>query len=939
MQTVTLNLPFRTRLSLALASVLLLPFVAQAQDQQTTNDAPKKLDTVVVTGSLIPQSQLETFVPATIITAKDLQARGFSSVAEALKSSSFATGGVQNNQSSGAFTQGAETLSLFGLSASYVKFLIDGRPMANYPALYNGTDVFNNLSSLPVELVDRIEILPGGQSSLYGSDAIAGVINIILKKDIDGSVLSGRIGGYSEGGGKSGRLGFATQLSSADNRWNTLLGVQAEKANPIWAYDRALTRQFNTQGYNGDPTVASRDWAIFDVQNQNSYLFLDPANCANLGAAFDGSVGKRTRAGKGDYCGSFTTPGYRTLRNDKQSAQLYAHSTFDINDRTQVYADVLLNDETVKYHTGASLLWWGTEQTYGAIYDPNLGKLVNLQRSFAPEETGNWKAGMNRNKSTSYSVTAGVNGVFSDESNWDYDVSLTRTEYKLTESSLVRLTNPINTYFQQHVLGQQQGVDPITGLYPVFTPDYTAFYKLISKADFDSFTGRARSHSDTYDNLLRAQLTNGALFSLPGGDAGLAIAAEAGSQGWRYSPDALLMNGGAWGTKANSGSGRRTRHALTTELRLPLWDALTVSTSGRYDAFRAAGRSISKPTYSFGIEYRPFQSLLLRGKVGTAFKAPTLADQFQGASGFFATTVDYYNCAKLGHNAGDIANCPSNYADVQYEGAQTGNPDLEPINAKVWSYGLVWAPSATFSMSADYNHWNIRNEVALQNVDQLMRDEANCRLGILNANSGTCQAALSQVTRTANGDVQKIVLHKVNVAREQLDALTVTLNYRQDLGSYGVLALNGSWTRNFEHLVQQYPSDPVIDALNDPYYSADAKYKANLSASWNKDRWTTTLSAFYLGATPNYRASLDPSGYALAGAGKLGSYTTFNGSVNFDVNDALQLSFLVNNIGNRVPDMDKSYPGTSTAPYNAANYDALGRAFYLEAKWSFGKAK
>ena len=97
-----------------------------------------------------------------------------------LQKSSFATGGVQNNQSSASFTQGAETLSLFGLSASYVKYLIDGRPMANYPALYNGSDVFNNISGIPIELVERIEILPGGQSSLYGSDAIAGVVNICL---------------------------------------------------------------------------------------------------------------------------------------------------------------------------------------------------------------------------------------------------------------------------------------------------------------------------------------------------------------------------------------------------------------------------------------------------------------------------------------------------------------------------------------------------------------------------------------------------------------------------------------------------------------------------------------------------------------------------------------------------------------------------------------
>src|SRR4030095_4015093 len=85
-------------------------------------------------------------------------------VQDALHQSSFATGGVQGNQTSASFTQGAETNSLFGLNPGYTKYLIDGRPMANYPALYNGSDVFNNISGIPIDLVERIEILPGGQS-------------------------------------------------------------------------------------------------------------------------------------------------------------------------------------------------------------------------------------------------------------------------------------------------------------------------------------------------------------------------------------------------------------------------------------------------------------------------------------------------------------------------------------------------------------------------------------------------------------------------------------------------------------------------------------------------------------------------------------------------------------------------------------------------------
>lgn len=145
-----------SRLSAALLAALMLSTgpaaLALAQDQNGETDGTDKamqLDRVVVTGSLIPQSQVETFVPVTVITAEDIQARGFASVAEVLQQSSFATGGVQGNQTSASFTQGAETMSMFGLPPGYVKYLIDGRPMANYPALYNGSDTFNNISGIP----------------------------------------------------------------------------------------------------------------------------------------------------------------------------------------------------------------------------------------------------------------------------------------------------------------------------------------------------------------------------------------------------------------------------------------------------------------------------------------------------------------------------------------------------------------------------------------------------------------------------------------------------------------------------------------------------------------------------------------------------------------------------------------------------------------------
>ena len=129
--------------------------MAHAADTATAaSDAKSKdeLAEVVITGSLIPQAEKETAQPITVITPADLQVKGFATVAEALQRSSFATGAIQNPQNTNLFTPGAQVVSFFGLSPSYTKFLIDGRPVADYPALYNGTDIVTSVTGIPTVL-------------------------------------------------------------------------------------------------------------------------------------------------------------------------------------------------------------------------------------------------------------------------------------------------------------------------------------------------------------------------------------------------------------------------------------------------------------------------------------------------------------------------------------------------------------------------------------------------------------------------------------------------------------------------------------------------------------------------------------------------------------------------------------------------------------------
>ncbi len=942
--------PKQSRLSAAVFAAILVPSVSAFAQEATTSSADQSstdstsakksattLDKVLVTGSLIPQTEKENFQPITVITAEDISARGFTSVSEVLQKSSMATGGVQGGQFSGGFTQGAETVSLFGLPSGYVKYLIDGRPMSNYPALYNGSDTFNNISGIPIDLVDRIEILPGGQSSLYGSDAIAGVINIILKKKLDGPSIDYRVGGYSEGGGTSNRLGIADGFTAFNDRLNVLVGLQHENRDPIWGYQRDLTKQKYQDGATA-PT-ASLDYLIRSVAGGPWYFF-DPTNCGNVANQYGGTEGKHNRAGLGDSCGSYTSGGYRTLLNGKDANQGYAHATFDINDNTQVYADVLMSQEKDRFNSGSSFIWWGTSDIgAGYFYDPNLDDLISIQRAIAPEEfgPGGYSNTDSRDTEKSYSVDLGIKGTFG-ASNWDYDFSLSRTQDTLDETNWVRWADKIDQYFIDHVLGEQHGVDPYGYDAPSYTPDYAALYQPISPEDMAAMTGFVHSHSKTYDEMARAQLTNGSLFSLPGGDAGLAIALEAGKQDWEYNPDPALMDGSVWGLTAVSGGGDRSRYAGTAELRLPVFNPLTITASARYDAFKAAGQTIDKPTWSLGLEYRPIDSLLFRGKYGTAFRAPTLSDLFQGPSGYYSYVDDYYKCGTLGFDPtapGGDDKCA--YGDVEILGSQSGSVKLKPINADVWNAGLVWSPTSKLAITADVYSWNIRDEVTQQSASALLMQEYRCRIGVDDINSALCVNALDQVERDPTTNVVTgIYTPKINISKQTEKSFTGAVNYVLDAGAAGDFSLRASYTQNLSHKYQQYAGDDYIDLLTNPYWSTDPKRRADGSIGWHIGEFTTTLYANWLDRTPNYAAATSSAGYDAPLAGKLGSYTTFNLSLTWNAFKGLDLSLMANNLFNRMPPADHTYPGSSSAPYNDGNFDVYGRAVYAELHYAFG---
>ena len=341
----------------------------------------------------------------------------------------------------------------------------------------------------------------------------------------------------------------------------------------------------------------------------------------------------------------------------------------------------------------------------------------------------------------------------------------------------------------------------------------------------------------------------------------------------------------------------------------------------------------------------------MRGNYATAFRAPDMAYTFGGQSGFYQpSTTDYYRCAKLepGKALGDC----TYFASQDPFGIHEGNSKLQSVTAKSYGFGAVWSPFADLDLKADYYNVRINNEVQIQSIDQLLKDESACRLGQLDINSPTCQAALSQVTRSSATTgpnayaLQQLVVLPINIANEHVSGILASLHYRYDLGRWGALGFQSQYNVTSKHSFEQYPSDPTHDLLRNPFYSTEFKTIGNASISWDIDKFSATIFGTRYGKTGNYAAQLGSSGYASACTtaadgyvscpGRVAPWMIYNASLSYNITDDMKISGIVNNVKNSMPPKDSTY--TAAPYYNFYNYNPYGRAYWLEFDWRFGRS-
>lgn len=901
------------------------------QPDGATN-APDTLDKIVVTGSRIPRAQVETASPVLTITSEQIKAQGFRNVSDVLRAQPLSTGAVQDNQFAG-FTPTATTISLLGLSPSFTLILLDGRPLADYPLLYNGQSNFTDLTSIPAAMVDRIDILPGNQSSIYGSAAIAGVVNIILKKHIEGIQLDARVGGYTEGGGDNERL----QLTGG-NEWDRLgltWGLQYSHQDPIYMHQRDFT-DTTDDNPNPDLRYGSR---TFIILNGFTGTYDDPGDhCDELSFLYGGTTIKDFRPGRGDFCGSRAQPGYATLLNEEKGLSGYLNANFALNDNADLYASVLVGKNQGKNDSG-SRFWVpdynGTHQNY--VWNATEGTLETYQRIFAPEETPE-DARFFTSDSDSYSAAVGIKGTFGD-SDWDYDAYYSRSGFKVTSDQLWPLVGPMEDFFRNQFMGPQLGT--YYG-YPVYAPDKDAMYQALTPEQFRSFSGNIHNVSRTWTQNLNFQVVNGNLFDMPAGPVGMAAVFQAGNQFWDNPIDPRVSGGDFFGINGTSGRGKRNSQALGVEFSVPLLKELTADLSLRYDSYQNVDAgSDSDLTYKFGLEFRPTDNLLFRGNYATAFRAPDMGYIFTGGNGFFSQQTDYYKCEI------DPDNC-NLYQGASIEGNQVGNPDLKSITADSYGFGFVWSPTANLDLHADYYNVSIENEVVPQSVAQTLFDENECRQGRLDINSGRCQDALARVIRTdpnptnplLSENIDMVIVKGINIAQENVSGITAGANWRLDTEAAGQFRFGLDYNLTLKHKSKTTPDSAAIDFFgNGQALTAEFKSIVTGDIGWDIGRWSANLHGIRYGSLPNYARQFSTTVNGVE-PGLVRPWMLYNLSVDYDLTENSTLSLIVNNLRNSRPPEDKSYDGSQGfAPpfYNIFAYNGYGRSFWLEYKIDFGK--
>ncbi|TFW19094.1 TonB-dependent receptor [Duganella callida] len=933
----------------ALSAAVVFP--ASAQQSQGADSG--EVQRVVVTGSYISRADKETPSPVQVLTADDLKKTGYTSVSEALRDITANGQGTISQSFNRAFAGGASGISLRGLTVGATLVLIDGHRMAPYPLSDDGQRSFVDISNIPFDAIERIDILKDSASAAYGSDAIAGVVNVILKKEYKGTALSAEGGGTQAGGGRTVHVTATHGIGDVEaDGYNVFGTIEYRKQDPIMLTQRAgkdwaKTNWTSEGGIDLTPGAVN---AITPLPRTYQPYLYNPAGAGGAGNAanyafYSGGCANYA-ALQANQC-TFVDP-WAQLQPKTENINVLAGFTKKLSDGWQlnVKASMLESKDSVEstpvaYPPGSYV---GNTSIGPGIIPHQVGVISSflVPANYPGNTTGaparvygyltDIGARINDVDSKSYRLVAELTGNIGA---WDVAAyaGYTKVETEQTYHGYVdrqALYNALNDPANPYKITGGNSADVNAKIAPVFS-------------------GKQNDELDFVD--LRGTRT---LTALPGGDLAISVGGTY-IQKKLNAPAADQLSSGLINGNAAFVIGEEKNAAAYFELVAPVLKTLELDLSGRYDHFDTYG---SSSTPKIGAKWSPSEMVTFRGTYGKGFRAPNAAENGTAGSTFsYNTIADPVLCAN--GPKGDPAKTVPQYCSFSPAYVQVTTKDLQPEKSKSGSFGMILEPVKGWSTTIDYYSIKIDNQIvteaSLPGYDpQYVRGTP---IPLTYADGHTETPSVGPILYANSG--------YVNANSTKTTGVDLNSSYRFKMGEYGNLKVGLDWTHMISYTLTANGQDYQLAGTHGPTVisgdTGNPKNRAQLTLGYDKGPFNATATVNWIdsysvldpstgGANDTCEDSLQNSNNYFANGNnypthycRVSSFTSTNLNMAYKVNKNLTIRGSIVNLFDRQPPIDaQTYGGTSiasgtNAPYNPSLHQtgAVGRFFSLGANYTF----
>lgn len=937
-----------TGLVIAFGGLAIVSGAAVAQETKT-------LQRVEITGSNIPRADKETPSPVQVITAEELKSSGYTTINEVLQNLTANGQGTLSKGFSGAFASGASGVSLRGLSLGATLILIDGHRMAPYPLADDAQRSFVDISSIPFAAVERIEVLKDGASAVYGSDAIAGVVNVILKKNFVGTSVSAEVGTTQDGGGATRNFSIAHGFGDSESGNSGYVALEARHGDAVKLNQRSGDwAKFDWRGEGGmdlrpgarnDLTVSPRvsrpllqapgsassdaskfvflpgcthaDWRASNCTYENNWAQLQPET-DNLNI-----IGRWNTKLSSDW-------DLRLTGSRFESKTIVAQSQAPI--ATGTFAGIT----AIGLGQIPAVIGANAHYTVPASYPGNtLGVAANI-RGYLPDfDTRHTDV-----DTVASRVAAELSGT---AAGWDLNVAAGYTRVETTQTFRGYI-NPGNLY---------------TALNDVANPF------LIAGGNNQAMLDKV---SPVVKNLTTSELTfidgrgSRELMQLAGGPlsmgAGYSYTYKKG-----YSPNPLETSTGVMSLPGAYAAGNETANSVYVEFVAPVVKNLELDAAVRYDNYDTYGSSTT-PKVAF--KYSPMKELTIRGTASQGFRAPGAAENGDAGSQFsFNSIRDPLLCAvSLADGKPNLkaaANVPA-YCSFNPTYLQSTSKTLEPEKSKSFTLGLIVEPIQGWSTTLDYYKVTIDGQIVSESSTPAYNPlDHIVRVAPQNVTFGDDRTGLSPV-----GPIQYATTGYVNAQSTSTSGVEFETRYKFNLKQNGALTVGVQLSHMIDYIqtINGVAYDlagthgPTIVGGN----TANPKDRAQFTLAYENGPWGLTSTTNYVGSYDLTDPSLGVND-CTAGANaynaqfangadipsqycSVGAFTTTNLALKYQFSKGLTLRGAIVNVFNAAPPVDlNTYGGTgsngssggSGAPYNPSLHQAgaIGRFFSIGLDYKF----